>query len=810
MLMLSFGLIIFSIVSIAAASAQTPTPSVKITSPTKGQKLSDGIKTLTITGTSSDRPDIKCTVGILINDIKPYKTVLPSGTGKGAEDFSSWKYTFTPSDNSAIKEGNNRVTSKITCANAKGTSTTIPSTQSVKYYSVNFTGTSASYKPITPSQGVNFAEMKKPKNASPLSTAAATRLDNGIKEHKNAVESALNKSANNGSMERKNNIAENKNAINNGLNVSRPSSASSEKGTVFVPPYNIKANSGTNNSISNTSPSLTSSNQPTAANATNVIPGKVVISNQSPSKPNSTSLTPKQTNNLPASNLAASTPTNVIPGKVVISNQSNNPTTNTTSNISTAPPSQPKPASIPTKPSITITINNNNSAQKSQNTTSTTDVNSQNRNSNISNNNTITTIINESQGLGSSIPGSLPNGLAPSLIFPIPFHELETTKLPNPPSQLQTNPSILNSNIGPEKTSNYNSSPPNVAIKQSTLVVNGQEKVTLDGGASSSPNGAIVSYSWTPLRNSPPLIASQDTNSPVLSFAVPNVQSDKQFAYKLTVTDSTGQSSSATVDILARKSGPTTTASTSSTNQLSSNPVTHSNANSQVQASNSNSNQNVNVSTAIAQSQNIPSKFLVNNNNNQVNIPNQYSTNQNNLTAVNILQNMSPTAVNDNTNPAGLSASLSSNLATNQPNIAAQLAPPFTSATTSTQNVGSTQNLSSFGKVVPVAVAGPDQIANGGSTVVVDGSRSHDPAGGFLSYKWDQISGPRTAVGGSETSGWSFKLPEVSENALLKLQLTVTNKDGVSSTDYLNIMDRAVTDNSDKNHNHDGDEDHHG
>ena len=97
MLMLSFGLIIFSIVSITAASAQPATPSVKITSPTKGQKLSDGIKILTITGTSSDRPDTKCTVGVLINDFKPYKNVIPSGTGKGAEDFSSWKYTFTPS-----------------------------------------------------------------------------------------------------------------------------------------------------------------------------------------------------------------------------------------------------------------------------------------------------------------------------------------------------------------------------------------------------------------------------------------------------------------------------------------------------------------------------------------------------------------------------------------------------------------------------------------------------------------------------------------------------------------------------------------
>ena len=202
MLMLSFGLIIFSIVSISAASAQPATPSVKITSPTKGEKLSDGIKTLTITGTSSDRPDTKCTVGVLINDFKPYKNVIPSGTGKGAEDFSSWKYTFTPSNAPVIKEGNNRVTSKISCVNTKDINT--PTAQSVKFYSVNFTGVSNSYKPIVPSKGVNFAEMKKSKNVTPV--PAATSVNNGIKEHKKIVETAVNKTVNNGITERKNKV----------------------------------------------------------------------------------------------------------------------------------------------------------------------------------------------------------------------------------------------------------------------------------------------------------------------------------------------------------------------------------------------------------------------------------------------------------------------------------------------------------------------------------------------------------------------------------------------------------------------------
>ena len=83
------------------------------------------------------------------------------------------------------------------------------------------------------------------------------------------------------------------------------------------------------------------------------------------------------------------------------------------------------------------------------------------------------------------------------------------------------------------------------------------------------------------------------------------------------MTDSAGRASSATVDVLAKKANPSAGASTSSIDQLSSNSITQANSNSHIQVSNS--NQNVNVSTAIEQSQNIPSKFLVNNN--QVNIP---------------------------------------------------------------------------------------------------------------------------------------------------------------------------------------------
>jgi len=768
--MLSFGLIIFSFVSISAASAQVATPSVKITSPTKGEKLSDGIKTLTITGTSSDRPDTKCTVGVLINDFKPYKNVIPRGTEKSAADFSSWKYTFTPSNTSVIKEGNNRVTSKISCVNTKDINT--PATQSIKYYSVNFTGVSNSYKPIMPSTGVNFAEIKKSKNVNP-EPSTVTSVNNGIKEHKKIVENSVNKAANsgmverkNGMVERKNGMVERKNGIENTLNLTNQST-SNDKGSVFVPPYNIKSDSGTTNSNYNP---RAASNQ-TTANTTNIIPGKVVISKQNSAKPNFASIPPKTTSITQSSNQTTANTTNIIPGKVVISNQS------TTQPL-------PKSASIPPRPTITISINNSNSAANNQNPTSANTPSNNVNNSNI----TTSTIINEqNQGQNDSIPGSVPNGIGPSLIFPVPFHELESANLPNQASPPQTNPSNLNGNLEVQTSSNPS---PIVAIKQSTSVVNGQERVTLNGAASKSPSGSVVSYSWEPLNNNSS-ITSKVSDSPVFSLTVPKIKSDTHFAYRLTVTDSTGRASSAIVDILAKKSNPSV-GSTSSIDQLSSNSISQANSNSHVQVSNS--NQNVNVSTAVAQSQNIPSKFLVNNN--QVNIPSPNTASQFNSSVVNVPPNTPPNAL-DNTNPSTLSGNLSSNLDAEQPNSSAQLAPPFTSATTTSENMSSN-------KVLPVAVAGPDQIANGGSSIVVDGSGSYDPAGGPLSYKWDQISGPQgTTADGSNTAGWSFKLPEVLDTALIKLKLTVTNQEGISASDYLNIVDRAVANHVETNHKHD-------
>jgi hypothetical protein len=112
-------------------------PSVKITSHTQNQDVPAG--TVTINGISSDTPSDICTVYIILNNIKPYQKVTPVDIGNGqSNDFSSWKYTFTPAY-ATIKEGTNKMTSKISC-DAPMTAISNIDNNLTKFNSLNVTG----------------------------------------------------------------------------------------------------------------------------------------------------------------------------------------------------------------------------------------------------------------------------------------------------------------------------------------------------------------------------------------------------------------------------------------------------------------------------------------------------------------------------------------------------------------------------------------------------------------------------------------------------------------------------------------------
>jgi hypothetical protein len=112
-------------------SQQPKAHNVKITSPTKGQRVPVG-KNLFVSGTSlgnSNPTSINCQVSVIVNGIKPYQPTSPAGP-HGLGDYSKWNFVLTPKY-ATIKEGQNKITAKYSCANNAAT---------LSHNSVNVTG----------------------------------------------------------------------------------------------------------------------------------------------------------------------------------------------------------------------------------------------------------------------------------------------------------------------------------------------------------------------------------------------------------------------------------------------------------------------------------------------------------------------------------------------------------------------------------------------------------------------------------------------------------------------------------------------
>ncbi|TVP39686.1 hypothetical protein [Candidatus Nitrosocosmicus arcticus] len=108
------------------------TGGVKIISPDKGNLVPlNSNSSLVIQGVSKDNATSDCDVSVIINNVKPYQNVNPTGI-QGANDYSNWQYTVS-NNYTNINEGNNKITSKILCLDG-------PQTLQA-YYSVNITAT---------------------------------------------------------------------------------------------------------------------------------------------------------------------------------------------------------------------------------------------------------------------------------------------------------------------------------------------------------------------------------------------------------------------------------------------------------------------------------------------------------------------------------------------------------------------------------------------------------------------------------------------------------------------------------------------
>jgi flagellar basal body-associated protein FliL len=137
------------------SEGQKETASIKITSPTNGQNISNG-SNLTISGiatgtnttnhsTGNSKDGNRCYVSVIVNNIKPYQNATADGL-KGVDDYSKWYYVLS-TKSAAIKDGQNKLTGKLSClleGNSNTNSTIVNNTPNnmVKWYSINVTGIS--------------------------------------------------------------------------------------------------------------------------------------------------------------------------------------------------------------------------------------------------------------------------------------------------------------------------------------------------------------------------------------------------------------------------------------------------------------------------------------------------------------------------------------------------------------------------------------------------------------------------------------------------------------------------------------------
>jgi hypothetical protein len=140
---------------VSFSEGQKEIPSIKITSPTNGQNLSTG-SNLTISGsatgtnttgpsTGNNKDDNRCYVSVIVNNIKPYQNATAGGP-KGVNDYSKWYYTLSTKFG-AIKEGQNKLTGRLSCleaSNINSNSANVINTTNnlIKWFSVNVTGVS--------------------------------------------------------------------------------------------------------------------------------------------------------------------------------------------------------------------------------------------------------------------------------------------------------------------------------------------------------------------------------------------------------------------------------------------------------------------------------------------------------------------------------------------------------------------------------------------------------------------------------------------------------------------------------------------
>lgn len=91
----------------------------------------------------------------------------------------------------------------------------------------------------------------------------------------------------------------------------------------------------------------------------------------------------------------------------------------------------------------------------------------------------------------------------------------------------------------------------------------------------------------------------------------------------------------------------------------------------------------------------------------------------------------------------------------------------------------------------PVANAGQARSVMGPTSATLNGSQSKDPEGENITYNWTQTGGPKVTLSGQTQSNATIQVPAVNALTPYTFTLTVTDPEGLASTDTVVINNEA-------------------